>query len=189
MSGNSLRPPSYRLQALLSAPLAVICLTLAWFSWTRIDWLVSIIFASLALVLGLSAIRSAEASKLARRLDDFIDHRESVLARLGGMLDRGDERRPCSALIVLSEQHLYIFELHVTPEPPILRLAYANLLSVHMDAPKRPSTLVIELPSRTISLHGLQLSELIEFERILKEKRPNLITEPLAEELRNSQST
>lgn len=169
------------------ATLAVAFAIAAVASWMWFEQLLAIVLAGFAVAFALLAARSNQASRLVARIDEFIDHRENVLARLSGRME--SEGRKASVLIVLTEKHFYLFELHLTPRPAELRLAYANLRSIRMDAPRRPLTLLIELPDRTLAINGLQLQEVTDFERVIAEQRPGLTSGSLAEELRESQAS
>lgn len=186
MSGSQLTSRAYRVQAYVLAPLSIALAIAAVAAWIWLDSLLAIALGGVAIALAVSALRSSQASRLMAGIDEFIDHRESVLAQLGGRME--SERGKRSVLLVLTQQHFYVFELHLIPQAPVTRLAYANLLVVKMNAPKAPSILLIELPDQMIAIYGLQLAELTTFERVLEERRPGLITGSLADELRENQS-
>ncbi|MGK2878167.1 MAG: hypothetical protein ACSLFF_06270 [Solirubrobacterales bacterium] len=58
-----------------------------------------------------------------------------------------------------------------------------------MNAPKQPSTLLVKLPDRTLSIYGMLLEELIGFENTITKKRPGPIVGSLSQELRDTQSS
>jgi hypothetical protein len=176
----------YRTQAIVLAAVAEVLLVAAVASWLWVDSMLAVVLLAFALVLGLSAANSSKAARLSRQLERYIDHRESVQSQLGAMLAGGTRGRRKPVLVVLTELHLYVFELHIAPRPAEIRTAYANLLSIKLGAPKRPSTLLIELQDRTLELHGMQVAELRDFEDVLAVARPGLGT--LAEELREAQA-
>lgn len=178
----------YKLQAIIAAVVAEVLLVAAVAAWIWVDRALAIFLIVFSLVLILSAANSSKASRLSRQLGTFIGHRETVQAQLPATLAGGKRGRNKAVLVVLTELHFYLFELHIGPRPAEIRLAYANLLSVTMGGPKRPLNLLIELPDRTLDLYGLQVDHLSWFEDVLAIARPGLVSGSLADELRAAQS-
>lgn len=186
MSGDVV--PGYKRQAIVLAVAAEVLLAAAVAAWIWFDHVFALVLFGFSFVLIVSAANSSKAERLTRQLDKFIGHRETVQAQLPAKLAGVGRRKNKPVLIVLTELHFYLFELHIGPRPAEIRLAYADLLSVKMGGPKRPSNLLIELPDQTLELHGLRADQLSWFEDVLAIARPGLVVGSLADDLREAQS-
>jgi hypothetical protein len=181
VSGDS--SPGYERRAIFLAVASELLFVAAVAAWLWVDHVLAAALVGFAFVCLILAANSSKASRQSRMLTRYIGDRETVQAELPAML-AGKRGRNNAVRVVLTELNLYLFELHIAPRPAKIRLPYADVLSVRMDAPERPSHLLIELPDQTLDLSELQVAQLGWFEDVLAIARPGLVSGSLADELR-----
>jgi hypothetical protein len=144
-----------------------------------VDWLWAASLGALACGIMLIAYRGFKAERLLNQIDAFLESGETVLAQLHA---RRDGRIATTAdLVILTESRFYVFHLHRRPQPPEVRLAYADLRGVRMVGGSKRPALRIELPDQDLDFVGMSRPEVTRFEEVLTEKRPGLITGTLAD--------
>ncbi|MGH2960287.1 MAG: hypothetical protein ACRDKE_11830 [Solirubrobacterales bacterium] len=144
-------------------------------SWIWFDKGLSIVAFILGFFLAISAARALQVYALRKQLEDQLDHRQTVLAQLGGRRYTRFSWFHPPLFLVLTEDYLYAFQVGIRPAPPVVRRAYGDIMSVRLGTGMKAAALCVELPDQTLEVVGIMQDELSRCEMVLNAKRPAVV--------------
>jgi hypothetical protein len=159
-------------------------LVIAAVSWVWFDKALAIITFIIGIFLTISAFRCLQVYAMRREIEFRLDRGQTVLAELGGRRHQRFSWFRSPLYLVLTEHYLYAFEVGFRSSPPIIRRAYADLMSVRFGTGTRAATLLIEVPDQTLEVVGVMEDEVRRFEIVLRARRQIVVQPGLADYLR-----